>query len=107
MSESEPILVTCPECGYGPMPYGDSAMEPKLERLRAIVDKLPKDSNGDPVLPGMFVAAPDGSWAVVPGVVGNGPVTTNKGTAWRIGDCCLCEPRKAAEAVGEDEETKT
>jgi len=75
----------------------------EIERLQSIVESLPKcwtlrdgkPVQDKPVTPGMMVFA-RGRYGVVPGIVGNGPITLTGGIVECIGDCY--DSREAAEA---------
>lgn len=59
----------------------------EIDRLRAIVDRLPKTADGVPVVPGTCVYHTNGQWGIAPGIIGNGPIPLVGGGAYRIGEC--------------------
>ncbi len=88
-------------------------LEGEVERLRAIVAKLPKTKDGVPVVPGMDVWVPGhGVWDVKPwkikvtAIDSDGYVSTNIGGRpehWHVDKCA--DSREAAEAAIKQKKT--
>jgi len=80
------------------------SLEKKIERLRTVVDKLPKTADGVPIVPGMEVWLP-GSYRY-PGEVERDAYGVNPCVDWPEAlyhPCQLYSSREAARAAAEDE----
>lgn len=102
----------CPECNAelsycGPMSEDGPTLDCKVcqfreevEKLRGIVEKLPKTADGVPVVPGDIVYHPDGGHAFLPGCVGDAPIELMvRDGRWTTVGRCYSTPEAAQSAT--------
>lgn len=66
----------------------NTELRKEVERLRAVVYKMPRDRNGVLLTPGTKVQHPFG-WGIIPGVVGNGPIELIGGELVPVNECVV------------------